>query len=346
MRTQTITEVMILKYGPFLFTLLAAGSASAERPKAERPRVAVLEGYVAHGINTYNGAAIADYANASPTIPWLNPVEPIREIGVFEPGAADAGIIRSDTDSDRLVATTRSFFDFFHPDGPIDESLVNRPLDEVGSNYFGFVAVDDRVRPSPFPEPGALPSIHRAKEVIASPTVGQWNAISGRITVKTRRDGTSVVLVTIRNGFANGVYTLWDVGALNPMTPAEEGYGIPLGGIPNVLVTDNDGCAFKRVELPYSLVRKCEPGAPSCTSYVSAFYHWDGQVYGASPAATFANAPTGMYAGNQIVFPASGALLQAPSTRFGRPRAHGCFGRGAKRGGHSKAWPQDVDGSR
>ncbi len=283
-----------------------------------------LPGFVAHGINTFNGRAIADYSEASPSVPWLNPPVPVREIGVLEVGASDAGTITVATDRARPVATTRSFFDFFNPGGEIDEGLVNQPLDVIGSNYFGFRSVDDRIVPAPFPNGDAPPEIHRAKEVIPAPTVGQWEAISGKMTVKNRSDGTAVVRITIRNGFPNGVYTLWDIGALHPLSFDEAGYAVPLGGVPNVMVTDAKGCGFRKIEVPYSPLRPCEKGAASCTSYVSAFYHWDGQVYGGSPAATFANAATGVYAGNQIVFPTSGALLQEPATRFPRPRAHGC----------------------
>lgn len=301
-------------------TLLLSGSDGLAADFA----IETVPGFVAHGINTYNGRAIADYSKASPRVPWLNPPVPVREIGVLEEGAWDAGTITAATDRTLPVATTRSFFDFFNPTGEIDQQLVNQPLDVIGSNYFGFLSVDDRIVPTPFPSAGAVPEIHRAKEVIAAPTVGQWEAISGKMTVKTRSDGTAVVRITIRNGFPNGVYTLWDIGALNPLSEGEDGYAVPLGGIPNVLVTDAQGCGFSRIEVPYSPLRPCENGASSCTSYVSAFYHWDGQVYGGSPAATFANAATGVYAGNQIVFPTSGVLLQEPATRFPRPRPHGC----------------------
>lgn len=276
----------------------------------------VIPGYVTHGINTYNGKPIGDYSNTIPYVPALNPSDAIREIGVLAPGKSDAGEIVDSTDRDLPVATTRSFFDFFNPGGKIDESLVNVTLDKIGTNYFGFTALDDRVQIEEFPEPGTDPSIYRNKKTYSSPTVGEWEEISGRMIVKLREDGTSVVSVSIRDALPHGVYTLWDVGARNPKSPEGSLYATPLGGVPNILYADENGCADVEIELPYNLGRQCTLESASCTSYVSAFLHWDGQVYGGAPAATFGNLPVGLYGSNQMVWPFNGELQQEPKTEF------------------------------
>ena len=300
----------------FLY-ILTINSVTAKEHKTS------IMGYVAHGINTFNGKAIGNYEHASPNIPWLNIEPKIREIGVYQPGADDAGTITEFTDVNRLVATTRSFIDFFNPGGALDLELVNKPLNTIGSNYFGYTGISDRVVPDEFPPPGTGPIIHRAHHVVSSPTVKQWNNIKGLMTIEHQKNGTSRVKITIKDGFPNSIYTLWDVGANYPLSPDESGYAVPLGGLPNVLVTNPQGCGFISVDLSYQLNRPCQSGQQSCTSYVSAFYHWDGQVYGASPAATWANAPTGIYAGNQMVWPINGDLLQQPSTQF-TASSHGC----------------------
>ena len=284
----------------------------------------VIPGYVAHGINTYNGKHIGDYSKVSPLVPWLGAFPAVREIGVLTPGGNDGSEITAATDRSLPVATTRSFLDFFNPGGRIDLNLVNKPLNYIGVNYFGYTAVDDRVVPTSFPVAGTGPSIYRAKGINEAPTVGEWEQIKGQLRITHKSDGSSDVRITIRNAFPNSVYTAWDVGAKAPLTKNEKGYAVPLGGLPNIILTDSKGCGYKKLSLPYALDRTCVEGAESCTSYVSVFYHWDSQVYGASPAGAWVNAPTGLYAANQMVWPITGDLLQAPATNFGDPSTDGC----------------------
>jgi hypothetical protein len=290
---------------------------------AEAQTVSSIPGYVSHGINTYNGMPIGDYSEASPMLPFLHAQPAVSEIGVFQAGASEPGIITAFTDRKLPVATTRVFFDYFNPTGTLDASLVNVPLSKTGSNYWGFVSLDDRVIPTSFPKPGTGPTVYRQKGVVENPTVADWEKISGKLTVAKKRGGGSEVTVTIRNAFPYAIYTLWDIGAHNPLAASEMGYVMPLGGVPNVMLTDAKGCASKKIELNYDLLRSCKVGAASCTSYVSAFYHWDGQVYGASPAAAWAGASEGVYAANQMVWPTSGKTLIEPQTSF-KPEHHGC----------------------
>ncbi|GAB2190933.1 hypothetical protein [Sessilibacter sp. MAH2] len=307
-----------VKTGVTALSLVVASAAFADK------KVQVFPGYISHGINVYNGELIADYSNTSPGVEWL--FEAPREIGVFIEGApegTDGGVITADTDRSLPVATTRDFLDFFNPGGEIDLSLLNVPLDQIGSNFFGFTAVDDRIVPPSFETISGNPTVYRSAGVNEAPTVAEWEAARGVLTAVVNDDGTTTVRVTLRDAFPNAVFTLWDVGSNFPLSENEAGYAVPLGGIPNVVRTDAEGCVFREVILPYDLTRECKSGAESCTSYVAGFYHFDGQAYGASPAGTFANAPAGLYAGNQMVWPINGDLLQAPATEFGRP-VHGC----------------------
>lgn len=296
--------------------------AYAESIGAKRTNIA---GYVVHGINNYNGEMIVDYSSASPSVPYLNTFPPVDEIGVFQDGQESSGTIFSNTDRSLPVATTRSFFDYFNPTGILDLSTINVPLGEIGSNFLSpkFTSLDDRLVPITFKESGTEPSIYRKKGFVENPTVGDWDAISGKLTVIEKPNGTFITKVTIRNAFPNAVYSLWDLGAVNPLTADESGYAVPLGGLPNLLLTDKNGCGFTKIKLKYDLIRPCEAGAQSCSSYVSAFYNWDNQAYGASAAASWAGAPTGVYGGNQMVWPTSGLTLIEPQNNFS-PKAHGC----------------------
>lgn len=200
---------------------------------------------------------------------------------------------------------------------------VNRPLGEIGVNYLGFSDLGDRVLPVAFDETTGLPEVYRKRGINASPSVGDWERVSGRFTIVNRGNGKSMVEVRLRKAFPNSVYTLWNIGTVNPLSDAESGYAMPLGGVPNVVTTDKNGCATIKINLSYNLANTCELGASFCSNYVSAFYNWDAQSLGASAGATSANAPTGIYGGNKMIWPTSGDLLIEPTNKF-MPNRHGC----------------------
>jgi hypothetical protein len=288
-----------------------------------------IPGYVVHGINNYNGELVVDYTEVSPSVPYLNTYPPVNEIGVFQEGSDYSDTIYYYTDRDLPVATTRSFFDVFNPGGDINPDTVNIPLGEVGSNFLGpeFTSLDKRLTPVSFNDSSTEPSIYRKEGSVTNPTVGDWEKISGKLTVKADKNGLFDVLVTIRDAFPNAIYTMWDLGTLNPLTSDEIGYAVPLGGLPNVIITNENGCGFAHFKLKYDLFRPCKPGANSCSSYVSAFYNWDNGAYGASAAATWAKAPTGIFGGNQMAWPTSGTVLIEPQNDF-LPKKHGCINSG------------------
>lgn len=284
-----------------------------------------LPGFVSHGINVYNGERISDFNGIAPNVPFLAASNGVLEIAVFQEGAESSAAILAGTDRNLPVATTRELLDFFNPGGEVNPSTLNVPLDRIGSNFFGYTAPDDRVVPTAFPSLGTAPSIYHQKGAVLRPTVGDWEKISGLVTVQRTKNGLgSRVTLTIRNAFPKAVYTVWDVGVRNPLSATEDGYVVPLGGLPNIILTDENGCGTRSVELSYDLLRECKAGVDSCTAYVAGFYHWDNQGQGASPGGSFVRIPEGVYAGNQMVWPVSGETLIEPQTSFS-PRRHGCY---------------------
>lgn len=323
-----MNKIKMIAQAPLLLALslgLMSQVSARDKYSAHTQKRVSFQGYVVHGINSYNGKPVVDYSMASPLVPYLNVSPSIDEIGVYQDGLDYSGTIFSDTDRNLPVATTRSFFDFFNPGGDIELSTVNIPLGEVGNSFLGpgFTSLDKRATPVSFTESGSEPSVYRKKGFSIDPTVRDWEKISGKLSSKKDRNGLYTVNVTIRNAFPNAIYTMWDLGAVNPLTAEESGYAVPLGGLPNVVVTDKRGCGFASFKLKYDLSRPCEAGASSCSSYVSAFFNWDNGAYGASAAATWAKAPTGVYGGNQMVWPTSGTTLIEPQNGF-HPKYHGC----------------------
>ena len=302
-----------------LLIIILSGLPQISISKSSTVKVA---GYVSHGVNIYNGQRIGDYSNVSPKVPWLNPTPLIDEIRAYNPLADTAEVITDTTDTNRLVATSDTFFRFMNPSGFISPTVVNVPIGNIGSNYFGYTSAEDRIVPEHFPELNSEPTVYRAKDINSSPTIKQWNEISGLMTIKKSKHNSYQVQITIRDAFPKSIYTFWDVGALFPLSDNEQGYAVPLGGLPNTLVTDAKGCGTAMIEVPYSLTRKCESGAGSCSSYINAVYHWDTQTYGASPGQTMLGMPAGVLAANQLTFPTSGDILINVQNK--PPEAHGC----------------------
>ena len=216
---------------------------------ANADKTTSLDGYVVHGINVHNNNFLVDYSKVSPTIPWLNPATPLTEIGAFNPaaGATNASVITKNTPPSTHVATIRTLTDFFG--FTVDPLLFNKTLDQIGSNFFGSMGPTDRMLIDEYED--ASVGVYAAKGVNSKPTVDEWNAIKGRLEYSCYEDGSATVEIGIRNAFPKSLYTMWDVGALKPQTSQETGYAVPLGGIPNVIVTDENGCGRAKVEVPY-----------------------------------------------------------------------------------------------
>lgn len=300
---------------------LALALAIACTGASANGQVQVVPGYITHGVNVYNDKTMVDYTAVTPLVPWLHVEPKIVEVGALAEGQANAERISDATDSSLPLATIRSFTDFFAPGVEYDPALFNRPLREVGVNFFGFSGTTDRVAPREFDQADAG-QIYYAKGHDSTPTVADWDRTSGQMRVMCAADGTARAELTLRDAMPNAVYTLWEVGAVNPGTPAEQGAVGPFGGLPNVLLTNSKGCGHVEVELPSCPTRSCV-GGDSCVSYVSAFYHFDNQVYGGSPDAWGDGLPAGVIGSNHVVFPTSGTPLMAPQNRF-KSRRSGC----------------------
>jgi hypothetical protein len=301
-------------------SLLCLAVAAAPFADADRTRII---GHVAHGVNTYNGEVIADFSEVAPLSGLL--ADPSIEVGYFIKGANEAGVITPRTRRSRLIATTTDFIDFFNPANNVNPDWVNQPLGLIGSNAFAFNTTLDRAIPDSFPDEAMeRPVPYRVNEANEFPTVRDWEQASALMTIDSKRDGTSTVRVTIRDGFPEAVYSFWDLGQYDPLTAEETTYVVPLGGIPNAAISDENGCLTKEFDVAYDLARACELGATSCSNIIAGFYHWDGQLYGAAPTGNFADAPTGIVGSIHMFFNVTGTNLQEPATEFERPRIHGC----------------------
>ncbi|PCK02971.1 MAG: hypothetical protein COA42_21490 [Alteromonadaceae bacterium] len=288
----------------------------------------VITGYAAHGVNVFNNHTLVDYTSEFPYAPGLNEIPALTEIGYFQPGADDAGTITDETDSNLPVATSSSLARFFGVVDFVDPSNFNQSLDLIGSNLMGYQSTTDRGLLVPF-ELAGPGDTYVAGGVNSRPTVGEWGEISGVARIRCDDDG-GVVEISVRDAFPNQLYSLWDIGVLNPKTESEVVYSTPFGGLPNVMTTDENGCGYKKITTPFCPKRSCAEGEASCSAYISLFYHWDDQIYGGAAANTFGGLPLGVLGGNHIVWPMAGTAVNEPANEF-KSRSLQC---GNKKNGH------------
>lgn len=301
-----------------LFGILSGTSVASEYDD-HRSKGALIQGHVTHGINVFNNQAIADYTQVSPTVPFLNPSNPVKEIGVFneDAGATDANVITQATDNSKPVATISSFTQFFGLTGLVDPTSFNKTIDQVGSNFFGSTNPKDRTTILNY-EDAFEGSYYARKGVNSKPTVKDWNAIRGALYYSCKSNGSATVEISIKNAIPNSLYTTWDVGVSKPLTSEETGYAVPFGGVPNTIITNSKGCGHAKFKVPFCPERPCEAGAATCTSFVSAVYHFDDQVYGASPAASIMGLPAGTIAANHISWNITGTSLLPAQSKLKR----------------------------
>ncbi|GAB4194855.1 MAG: hypothetical protein Tsb002_26760 [Wenzhouxiangellaceae bacterium] len=156
----------------------------------------------------------------------------------------------------------------------IDLDKANIPIRDIPMLVSPF---GDRIGLPPVQD--LLPGENGLAEPNQAITLGRWLQASGRMISICYTDGTSDVTVWFRRLMPHGLYTLWL--SLNVDTDGNgQGDllgGRPMGGVPNVIAADPSGGAVYQRHLDYCLQDDQEVKA------ITAIYHADGMVTGASP---------------------------------------------------------------
>lgn len=272
------------------------------------------EAHQSHGINAFNDKKLFDFSGQSRI---LSELPPVPEIGVLAPGMKNASRIFEDTPLSTLMANVDAV-DFRNLIGnPRGTGPFNVPIAKVPTIIRTSNSLKDRRVPrsfddsiDPFVREGAYLSAEADGEI----TLGDWNRATGKITGNCNSRG-AVVRVQLRNALPNGLYTIWDIGVTHPLKKREALSIGPFGGLPNVLVTDRNGHASLTRRIRYCPVSQCR-GSKRCSLYLSAFYHFDHVIYGASPTLDLGRFPAGQIASNQLQFLLNGEELQNRVSRF------------------------------
>lgn len=174
---------------------------------------------------------------------------------------------------------------------------VNRLLNNVEVNIDPAGSQRAALKPilqSPMAEPslaGSSPDI----------TLADWAKAQGIAVIKCPTLNTAVINISLKKFLPNRLYTIWAVLGGNGLS------ALPLGGLPNVLVTDRLGNAkFER------LLNFCPLQANASEQallLIDIVFHSDQQTYGAVPDLPLAQLFTGAINHTQYEFEIEGASL-------------------------------------
>lgn len=292
-RTFSILLALYLAYGS---TVIADEKYSDDDDSAEEEySETVVFGFPTHGTNNYYGEFIHDYSEDTnyPLLvdgPWY-------QVGLLNPDGPREELPVAGDDLDRPLATTSDMVENFIAPGLYDpfDPIFNKPFNALGTLFFGSQGLYDRVPVVPHEvcNPTVFDVSYCTREgAIQNPTLGQWNRIQARLVIKHKPDGSDDIQVVVRRALPQTIFSIWLVGVTDNFEPNPMLTATPLGGIPNVIVTDKDGSGEARVSVNVPILKPCERGVgKGCQLYVSLVWHPDGVVFGGTPSVDFISDP-------------------------------------------------------
>jgi hypothetical protein len=176
----------------------------------------------------------------------------------------------------------------------VDPELLNVPLREVK-----IIAAPDGHRRTLPPIQDVAPGgagLAMPNEPI---TLGQWLEASGEALVVCYDDGTSDVSLRLEHMIPNGLFTVWFNFLIDSDGDGVEDRvgGGPMGGVPNVIVTDEVGRArFRRV------LNFC-PIEDEKFKILNVAYHSDADAFGAAADLPLGGLPGGTTVHASLQFP-------------------------------------------
>jgi hypothetical protein len=260
--------------------LIPGNTAVAQSGGVAAARVAAIDGRVVTGFNSYLGQPVVNYAPPVGTLSF----EMLAEFNVF--GGAPIPL-RVDTPKSTLLAT------FVSPavlqalnltPADVNPASLNLPLRQVAPN----LTADGLTR-------GSVPGLAIAEQVQVSQaepsypiTLAEWERAGGSAKIVCSEDRASIEL-TLGSLIPNRLYTAWAVFGGAAVT------GIPLGGLPNVVVTDEWGDATLRRSLNFCPIDPAPGERPLLA--IEVVLHGDHQSYGAVPDLALAGRDLSLFAG-------------------------------------------------
>jgi hypothetical protein len=269
---------------------MGAGATSSQKVARYAWRVfsRVIDGRVVTGINKLFGSPVHTLG-ALGTLGFTT-------VAGFNPNGKQPIPLTSNSAPDTVLASTVDpaiLQALGIPPGSVDPKRLNVPLNDVGV----ITSTDgSRMRVSDHLSAGQLePSRAGSCDPI---TLKQWLKARGKARIRCAGRHTPTIEMKLSGLVPRGLYSVWQVlvGAQGPIP-------LPLGGVPNVVVTDERGQGQFSAKLnfcPFSL----HPGEVPL-AIIEVVYHSDGAVYGAVPELQKAGFPPGLVTHVHLDFPIS-----------------------------------------
>lgn len=178
-----------------------------------------------------------------------------------------------------------------------DPSLLNVPLRRVAA-YTGFDGTRSPLRDQKIAAQLEVSRTANSHWI----TLKQWLAASATARFDCDGRGGASVEIRFRRMVPNGLYTIWGV-----MSTPGGPFPLPLGGVPNVVVTDPRGSA--RFERKINFCPQNLAPGESPMVLVEVIFHSDGSTYGAVPELIQGGFPPGLVTHAHLDIPVSATLL-------------------------------------
>ena len=178
----------------------------------------------------------------------------------------------------------------------VEPSLVNVPLRDIGT----WVLPPNLKQRAPVPFQSGGPVVGATQAEPSGPiTKGDWFKASGTLKVDCAPNGNSVS-INVKALVPNRVYTVWAIW-LDPSGPRF--IPVPLGGVPNVIITDKQGDAIFERDLNFCPVDAAKEGVDGKKlGLIEAHLHSDHVAYGAIPAPLASGFPPGTVLHGQLAW--------------------------------------------
>ena len=258
------------------------------------PRLVTIKGRVVTGTNRYLGTPQSDLGAPFGTAGFSN-VGAHNRAGsqplALTPRSPPSTVLATFVDPGFLAIVGKTPAD-------VNPAALNIPINDVPVNVSP--AGDQRVALND--ERGASALEATRADPNRTVTLADWARADGTATILCGPGGNRLSL-RLDDLLPNKLYTVWAiVGTSNGLAP------LPMGGVPNALVTDSAGRAtFSRN------LRAC-PTDPSITDgrllLIDIVLHSDNQLYGAMPDLPLAGLFTGTINQTHLEFPVRGQSLQ------------------------------------
>jgi hypothetical protein len=260
----------------------------------EKKNSLVLRAHPASGTNRFLGEPISEFSFGFGTAGFSN-------VGVFNRSGSQPLPLEPQTP---LSSTLATFVDpgflalFGKTSADVSPHLVNVPLRDVEVN--ADLAGVNRV--TTIGIAGAQQTQPSQAEPAGAVTLSDWVRARGLAAIECESHAARVHL-ELSGLIPNRIYSVWGIfGGSSGLFP------FPLGGVPNIAVTDRDGRATFERQLNFCPQQITPNESPLLA--IDVVFHSDNQVYGFVPELDLAGFFTGTVTNTQLEFLVHGRILR------------------------------------